>query len=108
MSSIRWTLPGSSKVFNQFLLPGMNIIEVKDLTKKYGGFTAVDRINFHVVAGETFGILGPNGAGKTTTLEMIEALKSITSGTAILDGKDVSKSPHDVKSIIGVQLQSSS
>ncbi len=85
-----------------------NIIEIKDLTKKYGDFTAVDKISFHVVEGETFGILGPNGAGKTTTLEMVEALKSITSGTAILDGKDVSTNAHAVKSIIGVQLQASS
>ncbi|HEX9503133.1 MAG TPA: ABC transporter ATP-binding protein [Patescibacteria group bacterium] len=85
-----------------------NIIEVKDLTKKYNGFTAVDKINFEVKTGETFGILGPNGAGKTTTLEMIEGLKSITSGQVILDGKDVSKETFAVKSIIGVQLQASS
>ncbi len=85
-----------------------NIIEVKNLTKKYGSFTAVDNISFDVKDGETFGILGPNGAGKTTTLEMIEGLKSITSGAAILDNKDVSKETHAVKSIIGVQLQASS
>lgn len=85
-----------------------NIIEIKDLTKKYGDFTAVDGINFQVEAGEVFGILGPNGAGKTTTLEMIEGLKGITSGTAMLDGHDVSRESHLVKSIIGVQLQASS
>jgi ABC-2 type transport system ATP-binding protein len=85
----------------------MPIIEVKNLTKKYNGFTAVDSINFSVTEGEVFGILGPNGAGKTTTLEMIEGLKGITSGQAILDSKDVSKETHAVKSIIGVQLQSS-
>ncbi len=84
-----------------------NIIEVKNLTKKYGDFTAVDGINFEVKTGETFGILGPNGAGKTTTLEMIEGLKGITSGQVVLDGKDVSKETFAVKSIIGVQLQSS-
>ena len=55
----------------------MNIIEVKNLTKKYDDFTAVDGITFSVERGETFGILGPNGAGKTTTLEMIEGLKGI-------------------------------
>jgi ABC-2 type transport system ATP-binding protein len=85
-----------------------NIIEITNLTKKYGNFTAVDNINFQVKEGEIFGILGPNGAGKTTTLEMIEGLKGITSGTAVLDGKDVTRQTHAVKSIIGVQLQASS
>jgi ABC-2 type transport system ATP-binding protein len=85
-----------------------NIIEITNLTKKYGNFTAVDNINFQVKEGEVFGILGPNGAGKTTTLEMIEGLKGITSGTAVLDGKDVTRQTHAVKSIIGVQLQASS
>src|ERR1041385_4903614 len=85
-----------------------NIIEVKNLVKKYGNFTAVDGINFAVRPGEVFGILGPNGAGKTTTLEMIEGLKQITSGQVILDGHDVAKETRLVKSLIGVQLQSSS
>ena len=78
------------------------------MTKKYGDFTAVDSISFHVRAGEIFGILGPNGAGKTTTLEMIEGLKGITGGSATLDGHNVAKQVHAVKSIIGVQLQASS
>jgi ABC-2 type transport system ATP-binding protein len=85
-----------------------NIIEIKDLKKKYGDFTAVDGISFFVRAGEVFGILGPNGAGKTTTLEMVEGLKGITSGSVMLDGHDVSKETRLVKSLIGVQLQSSS
>jgi ABC-2 type transport system ATP-binding protein len=85
-----------------------DIIEVKGLTKRYGDFTAVDGISFSVHAGETFGILGPNGAGKTTTLEMLEGLKGITSGQAILDGHDVHREARLVKSLIGVQLQSSS
>ncbi|MBX4191188.1 MAG: ABC transporter ATP-binding protein [Candidatus Doudnabacteria bacterium] len=86
----------------------INIIEVRNLTKKYNDFTAVDGINFDVRQGEVFGILGPNGAGKTTTLEMMEGLKSITAGQAILDNHDVSKDTRLVKSLIGVQLQSSS
>jgi ABC-2 type transport system ATP-binding protein len=86
----------------------MNIIEVKTLTKKYDKVTAVDGINFEVRQGEIFGILGPNGAGKTTTLEMIEGLKGITSGEATLDGHNVAKEMRKVKSLIGVQLQSSS
>ncbi len=84
------------------------IISVKDLVKKYGDFTAVNGISFSVEDGETFGILGPNGAGKTTTLEMIEGLKRPTSGTILLDGKDVEKETNAVKSVIGVQLQSAS
>ena len=83
------------------------IIEVKNLTKKYGDFTAVNDISFSVEDGETFGILGPNGAGKTTTLEMMEGLKKPTSGTIVLDGKDVIQDTDAVKSIIGVQLQAS-
>ncbi len=85
-----------------------SIIEVKNLTKKYGDFTAVDGISFSVERGETFGILGPNGAGKTTTLEIIEGLKGITDGTATLDGTDVGSHARQVKAKIGVQLQASS
>ncbi len=85
-----------------------NIIEVKNLTKKYGDFIAVDDISFSVREGETFGILGPNGAGKTTTLEMMEGLKTITSGTVHIAGNDVVKDTQIVKSEIGVQLQASS
>jgi ABC-2 type transport system ATP-binding protein len=85
-----------------------DIIEVKNLVKKYANFVAVDRISFSVKDGETFGILGPNGAGKTTTLEMVEGLKTITSGQVLLAGLDVAKQPMRVKSLIGVQLQASS
>ncbi len=85
-----------------------DIITVKNLKKTYGDFIAVDGISFTVHQGETFGILGPNGAGKTTTLEMIEGLKSMTSGEVTLDGKNVAAHPHDVKAVIGVQLQASS
>ncbi|MEK7570373.1 MAG: ABC transporter ATP-binding protein [Patescibacteria group bacterium] len=84
-----------------------DIITVTNLQKVYGELTAVDSINFAVHQGETFGILGPNGAGKTTTLEMMEGLKSITSGTVVLDSKDVTTHAREVKAVIGVQLQSS-
>jgi ABC-2 type transport system ATP-binding protein len=83
-----------------------NILQVKDLTKTYGNKKAVDGISFEVKKGEIFGILGPNGAGKTTTLEMIETLRPIDSGTAVLDGVDVAKHPQKVKYMIGVQPQS--
>lgn len=86
----------------------MPIIEVRNLTKKYKDITAVKSISFEVQQGETFGILGPNGAGKTTTLEMIEGIRSITSGEIKVDGLDIKKSTDEVKKIIGVQLQSSS
>jgi ABC-2 type transport system ATP-binding protein len=81
------------------------IIEVRDLVKRYGDFTAVKGISFDVGEGEIFGIVGPNGAGKTTTLEIIETLKDPTSGSVIIDGYDVVKSPWEVKRRIGVQLQ---
>jgi ABC-2 type transport system ATP-binding protein len=83
------------------------IIEVKNLIKKYGDFTAVDDVSFEVKEGEVFGILGPNGAGKTTTLEIIETLQVQTEGKVIVDGIDTLEHPWEVKSRIGVQLQSS-
>ena len=82
------------------------IIDVHGLTKRYGDQTVVEGIDFSVEKGEIFGILGPNGAGKTTTLEMLEALRTIDDGTAVIDGIDVAKHPKKIKDIIGIQLQS--
>jgi ABC-2 type transport system ATP-binding protein len=82
-------------------------IDVRNVTKRYGGMTAVNDVSFTVEAGETFGMLGPNGAGKTTTLEMIEGLRRPTAGTILVEGIDVCQRPAAVKAIIGVQLQSS-
>lgn len=84
-----------------------NILVVEGLTKTYGNKTTVKGVSFEVKTGEVFGILGPNGAGKTTTLEMIETLREIDGGTAIVDGIDVTKQPKRVRKIIGVQTQSS-
>jgi ABC-2 type transport system ATP-binding protein len=84
-----------------------NIVEVKDLTKSYGGKQVVKGISFSVKEGEIFGILGPNGAGKTTTLEMIEAIRPIDSGSVMLDGFDVRTQGKKAKHVIGIQLQSS-
>src|SRR5688500_571977 len=84
---------------------GTPIIRVSDLVKRYGSLTAVDGVSFSVDEGEVFGILGPNGAGKTTTLEMIEGMRPIDSGQAIIDGVDVSADPREVKRRIGIQLQ---
>ncbi len=86
---------------------GNTIISVKDLVKNYGNFQAVKGISFDVYEGEIFGLLGPNGAGKSTTLEIIETLREKTSGKVMVDGLDLDKQPHDIKKIIGVQLQSS-
>ncbi len=83
------------------------IIEVKNLVKKFGDFTAVKGISFHVNQGEIFGILGPNGAGKTTTLEIIETLQNPTEGEITVEGIDIQKHPWEVKRRIGVQLQAS-
>ncbi len=83
------------------------IISVKDLVKNYGPFQAVKGISFDVNEGEIFGLLGPNGAGKSTTLEIIETLRTKTSGTILVDGLDLDKAPQEIKKIIGVQLQTS-
>jgi ABC-2 type transport system ATP-binding protein len=82
------------------------IIEVKNLFKKYGNFTAVKGISFEVYQGEIFGLLGPNGAGKTSTLEIMETLRDETEGEVVIAGHSINKDPRKIKSIIGVQLQS--
>ncbi|WP_343308056.1 ABC transporter ATP-binding protein [Chitinophaga niabensis] len=81
------------------------IIEVRDLVKQYGDFTAVKGISFDVYENEVFGLLGPNGAGKSTTLEIIETLRQKTSGTVMVDGYNLDEDPEAIKKIIGVQLQ---
>jgi ABC-2 type transport system ATP-binding protein len=83
------------------------IITVKDLKKNYGDFEAVKGISFNVLEGEIFGLLGPNGAGKSTTLEIIETLRSKTSGEVTVAGLDLDVFPNEIKKIIGVQLQTS-
>ncbi|PUZ26003.1 ABC transporter ATP-binding protein [Chitinophaga parva] len=83
------------------------IIEVKELVKRYGDFTAVKGISFDVYEGEIFGLLGPNGAGKSTTLEIIETLREKTAGQVTVDGLDLDKDPEAIKTRIGVQLQTS-
>lgn len=82
-------------------------IRVEGLVKRFGSFTAVDNISFGVKEGEIFGILGPNGAGKTTTLEIIEGLQKPTEGNVSVLGGDVRRESARIKSLIGVQLQSS-
>ena len=83
------------------------IISVNNLVKNYGSFQAVKDISFNVYEGEIFGLLGPNGAGKSTTLEIIETLRSKTSGEIRVAVFDLDKQPNEIKKIIGVQLQTS-
>ena len=84
---------------------GEYYIEVSDLVKVYGDVRAVDGINLRIRKGEVFAFLGPNGAGKTTTVEMIETIRTPTSGGIRLKGLDVCKRIDDVKKIIGVLPQ---
>ena len=80
-------------------------ILVRDLTRRFGAFTAVDSINFDVERGEIFGFLGANGAGKSTAIRMMCGLLKPTSGTAVVDGVDVSRDPENVKRRIGYMSQ---
>ena len=81
------------------------IITTKDLTKRFGSLTAVDRLNLRIEEGEIFGLLGPNGAGKTTTISMLCTLLKPTSGTAKVNGFDIAAQPSKVRSSIGIVFQ---
>ena len=81
------------------------ILEVLDLVKKYGDFTAVKGISFDIKEGEIFSLLGPNGAGKTTTISMLSTLYAPTSGEATIGGNSITKDPMAVKHVIGVVPQ---
>lgn len=78
-----------------------NIIELADLTKKYGSFTAVDQLNLTVCKGEIFGLLGPNGAGKSTTILMMLGLTEPTSGSVKVCGINSTSNPIEVKKRVG-------
>lgn len=77
------------------------MIEVKNITKKYGSITAVDNISFKINKGEIIGLLGPNGAGKSTTMNMITGYIEPTEGEILINGYDISKKPKKAKSQIG-------
>lgn len=77
------------------------MIEIRDLTKRYGDFTAVDRLTLEAAAGEIFGFLGPNGAGKTTTIRIVSGLSLPTAGTVRVNGIDVLAEPVRAKSVMG-------
>jgi ABC-2 type transport system ATP-binding protein len=77
-------------------------IDVRDIVKRFGDFTAVAGISFGVEDGEIFGLLGPNGAGKSTLIRMMTTLVQPTEGTAIIGGFDVAREPDSVRNVIGV------
>jgi ABC-2 type transport system ATP-binding protein len=80
-------------------------VEVRDLSRAFGGFVAVDRVSFGVQPGEIFGFLGPNGAGKTTTIKMLTGLLAPTSGSGRVAGFDLRREPEAVKQRIGYMSQ---
>ena len=84
------------------MLKSESMIELKNLTKKFGDFTAVDHISFDVKKSEVFGLLGPNGAGKTTTIRMLSTLSRPTDGTATIGGYDIVKQDNKVRQLIGL------
>ena len=81
------------------------VIEVHELTKVFGRFTAVDHLSFTVGRGEVFGFLGPNGAGKSTTLRMLCGLLASTAGTARVAGFDINRQPEQVRANLGYMSQ---
>ena len=83
----------------------MNIIQVNNLTKTFGSFTAVDAISFDVKKGEIFGFLGANGAGKTTAMRMLSGLLKPTSGQGTVAGFDIRTQSEQIKKSIGYMSQ---
>ena len=85
--------------------PGDSAIVVRDLTRRFGAFTAVNAISFTVARGEVFGFLGANGAGKTTAIRMLTGLLLPTSGAATVAGYDVYRQPDEIRRHIGYMSQ---
>jgi len=83
----------------------MTLIEIRNLTKKFGDFIAVDHLNLSIEEGEIFGVLGPNGAGKTTTLLMLTTVIKPSEGTAIIGGYDIKTNPDKARKLIGMSFQ---
>ena len=82
-----------------------NAVVTKSLTKKFGGFTAVDSVDFYIEKGEIFGLLGPNGAGKTTTIRMLCGIMQPTFGNAKVMGWDIEEDAEEIKKNIGYMSQ---
>ena len=77
------------------------MIQVKDITKKYGSFVAVDKLNFEINDGEIIGLLGPNGAGKSTTMNILTGFIEATEGSVLIDGENISENSKEAKKKIG-------
>lgn len=77
------------------------MIQFKDLTKKFGSFTAVNSIDLHIRKGSLYGFLGPNGAGKSTTIKMLTGIYSLSGGDIVVDGMSILKYPQKIKMITG-------
>jgi ABC-2 type transport system ATP-binding protein len=80
-------------------------VDVRELTKTFGTFTAVDRVSFGVRRGEIFGFLGPNGAGKSTTIRMLCGILKPTSGEGYVGGRSLDREPEEIKRVIGYMSQ---
>lgn len=83
----------------------MNAIEILDLTRKFNGFTAVDKMKLEIGEGEIFGLLGPNGAGKTTTISMLATILKPSSGHAIVWKHNIITEKDSVRRAIGIVFQ---
>ena len=81
------------------------MIELRDLTKTFDNFTAVDALNLRIESGEFFGLLGPNGAGKTTTIGMLSTLLLPTRGEILIDGERLTRKRKDIKQKVSVITQ---
>ncbi len=86
-------------------MPGSQIVNVKNLEKKFGDFVAVDRVSFSIDRGEIFGFLGPNGAGKSTTIRMLCGIITPTSGAGTVAGHDIITESEEIKLSIGYMSQ---
>src|SRR3989440_2939525 len=82
-----------------------SMIQCKDLTRRFGHFTAVDHVSFSVEKGSIFGFLGPNGSGKSTVIRMLCGILEPTEGTARIGGRDVRREGETIKEMIGYMSQ---
>ena len=83
------------------MMSSQNVIEIRELTKRYGDFVALDSLTIHLERGQILGFIGPNGAGKTTTIKILVGLSRPTSGSAFVAGLDCTKDVHALKRVIG-------
>ncbi len=83
----------------------MNIIETKNLTKSYEGFTAVSEVNLHIPKGKVYEFLGPNGAGKSTIMKMLLGLTNPTSGSFVIDGKKYPENREQILKEVGSLIE---